>query len=91
MEPPISSPATNGHDTPPPPAQPPTSIFDSELFRSYLLALLPPVIGVLPSELGSLFKEEFDERVTRFAGEEGGVLYVVKVKDEVEGEEVEGT
>ena len=29
--------------------------------------------------------DEFDERVTRFAGENGGVMYVVKKKEEVEG------
>jgi dynein heavy chain 1 len=28
---------------------------------------------------------DFEERVQRFAGEGGGPLYVVKVKDDVEG------
>jgi hypothetical protein len=64
--------------------QPP---FDSSVFRSYLLALLPPVLGAAPSELESIFDDdEFDERVSRFAAEGGGVIYVVKVRDEVEGE-----
>ena len=49
-----------------------------------MLALLPPVIGALPSELDSLFDDEFDECVATFAAESGGV-YIVKVKDEVEG------
>jgi hypothetical protein len=35
--------------------------------------------------LDSLFDDEFDERVARFAAESGGVVYIVKVKDEVEG------
>ncbi|KAJ3727228.1 dynein heavy chain, N-terminal region 1-domain-containing protein [Lentinula guzmanii] len=75
---------TNGHSETPPPAEPPTPFFDPEIFRSYLLALLPPVIGARPSDLEALFDSDFDERVTRFSGEGGGVLYVVKAKDEVE-------
>ena len=63
----------------------PTSAFDSEIFRSYLLSLLPPVIGADPSELDSLFDEEFDLRIARFASDTGGVVYVVKVKEETEG------
>ena len=85
MEAPFSPTATNGgglsHD---PPAEP-SSSFDPEIFRSYLSALLPPVIGALPSELDSLFDHDFDDRVARFAAEIGGVIYVVKVKDEAEG------
>jgi dynein heavy chain 1 len=71
---------TNGinHDTPP---AEPTVVFDSEIFHSYLLALLPPVIGALPSELDSVF----DERVARFAADTGGSLYVVKAKEDSEG------
>jgi hypothetical protein len=76
---PITNTSTNG-----PIDQPP---FDSSVFRSYLLALLPPVLGAPPSELESIFEDdEFDERVSRFAAEGGGVIYVVKVRDEVEGE-----
>ena len=60
--------------------------FDPSLFRSYLIALLPPVIGASPAELEYLFDEDFDERVQRFAGEGGGAIYVVKKRDEVEGE-----
>lgn len=59
--------------------------FDPELFRNYLLALLPPVIGASPEDLESLFDDEFDARVIRFASEAGAVLYVVKSKEEQEG------
>jgi hypothetical protein len=62
-----------------------TSSFDPAIFRSYLLSLLPPVIGASPTELESLFDDEFDERVSRFAAEGSDAIYVVKVKDEVEG------
>ncbi|OBZ78610.1 Dynein heavy chain, cytoplasmic [Grifola frondosa] len=58
--------------------------FDPSLFRSYLLALLPPVIGAFPAELESIFDDEFDDRISRFAGEGGGVIYVVKQKDDAE-------
>ncbi|KAH7884160.1 dynein heavy chain, N-terminal region 1-domain-containing protein [Phlebopus sp. FC_14] len=61
--------------------------FDASLFHSYLLSLLPPVIGALPEELESLFDNEFDERVTRFAAEGADVIYVVKVKEESEAED----
>ena len=59
--------------------------FDPSIFRSYLLALLPPFLAALPEEIESIFDEEFDERVLKFAGEGGGVIYVVKKKDEAEG------
>lgn len=85
MEPPstplTTSNGTLNHDTPPEPS----SSFDADVFRSYLTALLPPVIGAAPSELESLFDDKFDERVARFASEAGGVVYVVKAKDEMEG------
>ena len=79
--------ATNGHHHDPPQSESQTQplSFDTDIFRTYLLALLPPVIGALPSELDSLFDDEFDERVVRFAAESGGVVYIVKVRDEVEG------
>lgn len=81
-----STPLTNSngvlpHDSPVDTPAP----FDVSLFRSYLLSLLPPVLGALPEELGSLFDDEFEERITRFAAEGGGVIYVVKAKEEVEG------
>lgn len=63
----------------------PSITFDTSIFRSYLLALLPPVLAASPIELESLFDDEFDERVSRFAGEGGGVIHVVKHKDESEG------
>ncbi|KAG8913305.1 hypothetical protein FRC00_002656 [Tulasnella sp. 408] len=72
---------TNGTTTAAPTA------FDPELFKSYLLALLPPVIGSTPEELEELFlDEEFEDRVSRFAAEGGSVLYVQKVKEEAEDE-----
>lgn len=75
---------TNGsinHETP---AEPPPS-FDADIFRSYLVSLLPPVIGALRSELDSLFDEEFEEHVARFASDSGTSLYIVQVKHESEG------
>ena len=63
----------------------PTSAFEPEMFHSYLLSLLPPAIGASPSDLESLFDEEFDTRVSRFASDTGGVIYVVKAKEESEG------
>ncbi|KAK7472211.1 dynein heavy chain [Stygiomarasmius scandens] len=89
MEPPLTPIATtngslNGSLNHEPPAESTNSSFDSSIFRSYLQALLPPVIGAAPEELYTLFDDEFDERVTRFAGEGGDVIYVVKSKDEVE-------
>ncbi|KAH9920337.1 cytoplasmic dynein heavy chain 1 [Fomitopsis serialis] len=62
----------------------PASTFDPAVLRTYMLALLPAMIGASPVELESLFDDEFDERVHRFAGEGGGVIYVVKKKDEAE-------
>ncbi|KAF9042285.1 cytoplasmic dynein heavy chain 1 [Panaeolus papilionaceus] len=57
------------------------SSFDTEVFKKYLLGLLPPVLGVDLAELYSLFDDEFEERVTRFAADTGGVIYVVQVKE----------
>jgi hypothetical protein len=62
-----------------------SSAFDPAVFRSYVLALLPALLGALPEDLAYLFDEYFDERVTRFAAEGNGVIYVSKIKDEVEG------
>ncbi len=75
---------TNGalHDTP----VEPTISFDPEIFRSYLLALLPPLLGATPPELEYLFDDEFEERVHKFALEGGGTVYVVKKREEVEGQ-----
>lgn len=61
------------------------STFDPAILQEYLLALLPPMIGATPAELESLFDDEFNERVHRFSGEGGGVIYIVKKRDEVEG------
>ncbi|KAJ3877377.1 dynein heavy chain, N-terminal region 1-domain-containing protein [Lentinula edodes] len=79
----LQPPTTNGHSETPP-AEPTAPFLDPEIFRSYLLALLPPVIGARPSDLERIFDTDFDERVSRFSGEGGDVLYVVKAKDEVE-------
>lgn len=64
----------------------PAITFDPSIFRSYLHALLPPLLAARLDDLESLFDFEFDERVSRFAGEGGGVMYITKKKDEVEGE-----
>ncbi|KAI0089933.1 dynein heavy chain, N-terminal region 1-domain-containing protein [Irpex rosettiformis] len=74
---------TNGISTPDGPTEPAIP-FDPAIFRSYLLALLPPLIAATPEDVELLFDEDFDARVTRFAGEGGGVIYIVKKKDEVE-------
>ncbi len=75
---------TNGITTPDAPTEPAIP-FDPAIFRAYLLALLPPLIAATPEDVELLFDEDFDGRVTRFAGEGGGVIYIVKKKDEVEG------
>ena len=60
--------------------------FDTSVFRQYLLALLPPVLGATPDDLEeTLFDPEFDDRVIKFAAEGGGVVYVVKVKHDLGG------
>ena len=60
--------------------------FDASILRDYLLALLPPMFGAQKGELeAQIFDPEFEERVARFAAEGGNPLYVVKVRDEVEG------
>lgn len=61
------------------------SAFDSTLLRSYLLALLPPLLGAGPEDLYSVFDDDFEERVARFASEGNGVMYVSKLKHEIEG------
>lgn len=77
---------TNGNGNGAIPHDEPATAFDSSVFHTYLLSLLPPVLGASPADLESIFDDEFDERITRFASEGGGVIYVVKRKDEVEGE-----
>ena len=83
--PPLTSSISNGAPSHDGPVDAPLP-FDVSLFRSYLLSLLPPVLGAYPEELISLFDDEFDEKVSRFAAEGGGVIYVVKVKEDTEGE-----
>lgn len=73
--PPLASDAT----LPIPPSAAPS--FDPAQFRTYLLALLPPVLGASVEELeNSLFESEFDERATRFAAEGAEAVYVVKTR-----------
>jgi dynein heavy chain 1 len=74
----------NGDAVPAAPVEPSAS-FNPDIFRKYLLALLPPVIGADPEDLHTLFDEEFNDRVARFVNESGGVIYVVKSKEESEG------
>lgn len=91
LEPPTAplTPLTPTNGTLPPvdgPVTPTASTFDPALMRAYLLTLLPAVFGTPREELeDQIVDSEFEERVTRFAGEGGGPLYVVKVKDEAEG------
>ncbi|QRW27158.1 dynein heavy chain, cytoplasmic [Rhizoctonia solani] len=62
-----------------PPA--PASSFDPAQFRTYLLALLPPVIGATVDEIeATLFDSEFDEKLTRFAAEGVEAIYIVKTR-----------
>lgn len=72
---------TNGDHTPP--TEP--ASFDLDIFRRYLLSLLPPVLGANVADLNSLFDNEFGERVARFATDTGGVIYVVQAKEENDG------
>ena len=72
------------HDEPTTPSAPATT-FDPAVFQTYLTSLLPPVLGASPTELETLFDSDFNEQVTRFAGEGGDVIYVVKRREEVEG------
>ena len=77
--------ALNGNgDVHEPVSSEPAIPFDPSVFHSYLTSLLPPILGASPEELESIFDDEFEERVLRFVGEGGGVVYVVKKKDEQE-------
>ena len=86
MEPPLTPVPVNGtnghHDG----LLEPTTQFDVSLFRSYLSALLPPVVGALPEELDDLFESsDFDGTVSKFAAEGSDVIYVVKRRVDLEG------
>jgi len=67
------------------PSTEPPSLFDADIFRRYFLSLLPPVIGANISDLQSIFDNEFNDRVARFAADTGGVIYVVQAKEDNEG------
>ncbi|CCO26269.1 Dynein heavy chain, cytoplasmic AltName: Full=Dynein heavy chain, cytosolic [Rhizoctonia solani AG-1 IB] len=70
---------TSDATLPIPPA--PASSFDPAQFRTYLLALLPPVIGATVDEIeATLFDSEFDEKSTRFAAEGTEAIYIVKTR-----------
>ena len=43
------------------------------------------MLGANEADLNSLFDHEFGERVSRFAADTGGVIYVVQAKEENEG------
>lgn len=66
-------------------AEPVAFAFDPNIFRSYLVSLLPPVLGASLDELETLFDYEFEDHVTKFAGDGGVVIYIIKVKQELEG------
>ncbi|EJD04235.1 uncharacterized protein FOMMEDRAFT_146241 [Fomitiporia mediterranea MF3/22] len=69
-----------------PPTTASTVTLDPTVMRSYLLALLPPILGVEQSEFeDQVFDAEFEERVARFACEGGSPLCIVKRKVEAEG------
>ena len=82
-----SSAHINGNGTPQPPdGTVETAIpFEPSVFRQYLFSIVPPLTGSSPDELITLFDDEFDERVTKFAQEGGGTLYVVKKQEDNEG------
>jgi hypothetical protein len=61
------------------------SAFDSSVVRTYLSGLLPALLGANMEDLWSLFEDEFEERVQRFAGEGSGVMYVTKIKHDLGG------
>jgi hypothetical protein len=84
---PSTPPGANGIITPEPSLEPanPTA-FDVEVFRQYILSLLPPVLGASIEDLeNTLFDHDFDDRVSKFASEPGAVVYVLKKKDEAIG------
>ncbi|CAE6452047.1 unnamed protein product [Rhizoctonia solani] len=81
---------TSDATLPIPPA--PASSFDPAQFRTYLLALLPPVIGANIDELeATLFDSEFDEKSTRFAAEGIEAIYIVKTRASEPEEDVPPT
>lgn len=77
----------NGNGTAQPDGPVETAItFEPSVFRTYLLSLIPPLLGAAPEDLETLLDDDFDERVTKFAGEGGGAIYVVKKKEDNGGE-----
>jgi hypothetical protein len=89
VEPPLTPLATTNGSTPhevPVTDDTPATAFDTSIFQPYLSSLLPPLIGATPTELEYIFDDEFEERVSRFVAEGGAALYIIKSKDETEGE-----
>ena len=80
----LDGPDSGAPPTPNPAAAPPPP-FDADALRAYLSVLLPVLLGTPPTDIEPIFDEDFAERAARFAAEGGGPLYVVKVKDDVEG------
>lgn len=66
-------------------AGPSTAPFDSSIVRDYLTALLPALLGAASDDIWSIFEDDFEERVGRFASEGNGVMYVTKVKHDLGG------
>jgi hypothetical protein len=62
-----------------------TAPFDSSIVRDYLTALLPALLGAATDDIWSIFEDDFEERVGRFASEGNGVMYVTKVKHDLGG------
>jgi hypothetical protein len=73
--------AVNGNGS----ANPLPSI-DPSIFRPYLLALLPVVLSASIEDIEStLFDDDFDDRVLRFASEGSNVVYIEKTRIDSEG------
>ena len=60
--------------------------FEPSVLRRYLQLLIPPLLGATEEDIETLFDDDFDERVTKFASEGGGAIYVVKKKEDTGGE-----
>lgn len=76
----LGEPSTNGNSSAP------LTSFDPAVFKSYLLALLPPVLDASLEDLqDTLFDDEFDDRAVKFASDGGGVVYIAKTRLDSEG------
>lgn len=75
----------NGSAQPDGPSEP-VIPFEPSVFAKYLRSLIPPLLGATEEDIETLFDDDFDERVTKFAAEGGGAIYVVKKKEDTGGE-----